>query len=160
MEAPIETYIKDFVKARTGERVYIDLSTPSVVLIRVVSALGSSALSAFWLNILQHPNNYPVQHYPYRRLYHKNGTYKVVLTVDDVTLTVSMTLGSLKMKGEFVLYWFQTQFLRVLYSYEKHYTTSQVLDGKYSKLNQTWQRMPPLRRIEIGNLIYSSCKYL
>lgn len=150
MEASIETYIKDFVRARTGEKIYIDLSTPSEVLIRDVTAKGSSALAAFWLNILQHHNNYPVQHYPYRRLYQKNGTYKVVLTVDDVTLTVSMTLGSLKMKGEFVLYWFQTQFLRVLYSFEKPYSTPQNLDEKYSKLTQTWQKMPPLKRIEIG----------
>jgi hypothetical protein len=41
MEAPIETFVKDFVWARTGETVYIDLSTPSVVLIRDITTHGS-----------------------------------------------------------------------------------------------------------------------
>jgi hypothetical protein len=45
MEAPIETFVKDFVWARTGETVYIDLSTPSVVLIRDITTHGSTALA-------------------------------------------------------------------------------------------------------------------
>lgn len=142
MEAPIETFIKDFVWARTGETVYIDLSTPSVVLIRDVTVHGSTALAALWLNILQHPNNYPVLRYPYRKLYNKNGTYRVVLTVDDVTLTVSMTLGSLKMKGEFILHWFQSQFLKVLDAYEKSVSTPQpLMNDKYLEMRKTWKKI-------------------
>ena len=150
MEAPVETFIKDFVWARTGEKVYVDLSTPSVVLIRDVTAYGSTALAALWLNILQHPNNYPVQHYPYRKLYQKNGTYNVVLSVDDVTLTVSMTLGSLRMKGEFILHWFQTQFLKVLDSSEKSFSSPQLLDDKYSQLKKTWKNIK-IKKQQTGN---------
>ncbi|CAG2209035.1 unnamed protein product [Mytilus edulis] len=145
MEAPIETFIKDFVWARTGETVYTDLSTPSVVLLRDVKTCGSTALAALWLNILQHPNNYPVQRYPYRKLYQTNGTYKVVLTVDDVTLTVSMSLGSLKMKGEFILHWFQSNFLKVLDAYGRPWANPQPLDDKYSKLRKTWENLPSVK---------------
>lgn len=145
MEAPIETFIKDFVWARTGETVYTDLSTPSVVLLRDVKTSGSTALAALWLNILQHPNNYPVQRYPYRKLYQTNGTYKVVLTVDDVTLTVSMSLGSLKMKGEFILHWFQSHFLKVLDAYGRPWAHPQPLDDKYSKLRKTWENLPSVK---------------
>lgn len=154
MEAPIETFVKDFVWARTGETVYIDLSTPSVVLIRDVTTHGSTALAALWLNILQHPNNYPVQRFPYIKLYQKNGMYKVMLAVDDVTLTVSMELGSLKMKGEFILHWFQTQFLKVLDSFEKTWSSPQPLADRYSQMKKSWKVSK--KEIDVAHQVESS----
>jgi hypothetical protein len=73
-----------------------------------------------------------------------------MLAVDDVTLTVSMELGFLKMKGEFILHWFQTQFMKVLDSFEKTWSSPQPLADRYSQMKKSWK----VSKKEIGKHRY------
>ena len=86
----IEKEIQEFVFRRTGEQVKLDLGTEGQVSIEHVGHRGSIMLGTFWLKVLQHPNNYPVQQYPYRRLYKAAGKYQMSLRVDTVRVDVCL----------------------------------------------------------------------
>lgn len=86
----IEKDIQEFVSSRIGEKVKLDLGSEGKVSIKPICPHGSTVLGIFWLWVLQHPNNYPPQHYPYRRLYRAASRYKVMLKVDTITITVCL----------------------------------------------------------------------
>lgn len=56
----LEEDINSFIHARTGEKIYLDLSLVGNVILKPLCTRGSNALGAFWVKLLQHPNNYPV----------------------------------------------------------------------------------------------------
>ena len=55
-----EESINRFSIAKTGERIYVDLSLENVVTVKPVSLRGSIPLAGLWVHVLQHANNYPV----------------------------------------------------------------------------------------------------
>lgn len=137
-KAAIETKLEDFVRSRTAEVVQLDLSQPSIAVIKRRGKHGSILLGTFWMRVLQHPNNYPVQRYPYKKLYDKNGHYKVVLRVDDVTISVYMSNGTLTIQGSFVLDWFLKRFSRVMDVYDMPPLEPQPISDGYSEHEKNW----------------------
>ena len=91
----IESMIQRFVFDRTGEKVKLVLGTEDQVAIEPISHHGSTMLGIFWLKVLQHPNNYPVEHYPYCKQYKAAGKHQMVLHVDTVKINVSLVSFSL-----------------------------------------------------------------
>ena len=86
----IESMIQGFVFDRTGEKVKLVLGTEDQVAIEPISHHGSTMLGVFWLKVLQHPNNYPVEHYPYCKQYKAAGKHQVVLHVDTIKINVCL----------------------------------------------------------------------
>ncbi|KAJ8308585.1 hypothetical protein KUTeg_013459 [Tegillarca granosa] len=75
-ETAIEKTIKHFVLRRTGDDVYLDLSTPNCICVKHKTERGSVVLATMWCNVLQHIR------YPYKKYYDANGFYRLVLVVD------------------------------------------------------------------------------
>lgn len=140
-KAAAEKGLEDFVKSKTAESVCLDLSTPSIVVIKRKGKHGSILLGTFWMNVLQHPNNYPVQRYPYKKLYDKNGHYKVILRVDDVTMTVYMSTGTLTIQGSFVLDWFLKRFSKVMEYYDMPPLEPQPVSDGYLEHEKNWNEL-------------------
>ena len=86
----MEKEIQAFVFGRTWEKVKLVLGTEDQVAIEPISHHGSTMLGIFWLKVLQHPNNYPVQHYPYSKLYKAAGKHQVTLHVDTVKISICL----------------------------------------------------------------------
>ncbi|XP_071080430.1 uncharacterized protein [Haliotis cracherodii] len=118
-EPAIERDIRNFVATKTGERVYLYLAETSTVSIRHVRKSGSTVLAIFWIKVLQHQNNYPMQHFPYRKLYGsgRSGEDRVVLSVDGVKLAVFMSSGMLQITGTYALEWFVDRFRGLMAAY-------------------------------------------
>ncbi|XP_062574009.1 uncharacterized protein LOC134235860 [Saccostrea cucullata] len=140
-KAAMETRLQDFVKSKTAESVYLDLSSPSIIVVKRRGKQGSILLGTFWMNVLQHPNNYPVQRYPYKKLYDKNGHYKVMLRVDDVSITVYMTTGTLTIQGSFVLDWFLKRFSKVMDAYDMPHLEPQPVSDGYLEHEKKWTEL-------------------
>lgn len=140
-KAALETRLEDFVKSKTAESVYLDLSAPSTIVIKRRGKHGSVLLGTFWMNVLQHPNNYPVQRYPYKKLYDKNRNYKVMLRVDDVSMTVYMSTGTLTIQGSFVLDWFQKRFAKVMDAYDMPPLEPQPVSDGYLEHEKRWNEL-------------------
>ena len=149
-KAEIEVRLENFVKSKTAEEIYLDISRPRTVTIRHKAYGGSIALAIFWVNVLQSPNNYPVQQYPYRTLYDKNSHYKVVLRVDDVTITVNMVNGTLMIQGDFVLDWFLTRFSQVMTAFESEPRDPQPVSDGYIKHQLNWEMLKMKDREILG----------
>ncbi|KAK7504733.1 hypothetical protein BaRGS_00003761, partial [Batillaria attramentaria] len=115
----IEKEIQEFVFTRTGEKVRVDLGTEGQAAIVPVSHHGSTVLGIFWLRVLQHPNNYPPQHYPYRQLYRAAGKHLVSLRVDTVNIMVCLVTGTLTICGTVALDWFVMRFSGIMTAYTK-----------------------------------------
>lgn len=113
----IEHEIQDFVFKRIGERVRLDLGTEGQVAIAPVSPHGSTILGIFWVQVVQHPNNYPPRHYPYRHLYQAAGKHVVALGVDTVCITVCLATGKLTISGTLALDWFVMRFSGIMQAY-------------------------------------------
>ena len=115
-KAAFETKLVNFVKSRTAEVVQLDLSKPSIAVIKQTER-GSKCLGTFWMEVLQHPNNYPKERYPYRRIEDKWG-YKDLLRVADVTISVYST-GTLTIQGKSLLDWILRKFSRAMDEYDR-----------------------------------------
>lgn len=152
-KAAAEKGLEDFVKSKTAESVCLDLSTPSIVVIKRKGKHGSILLGTFWMNVLQHPNNYPVQRYPYKKLYDKNGHYKVMLRVDDVTMTVYMSTGTLTIQGSFVLDWFLKRFSKVMEYYDMPPLEPQPVSDGYLAHEKNWNELMKKDKEKLGEYI-------
>ena len=86
-EARLEKYIKDYVYDKTGESVYLHLE--DAITISHITKRGSITLAILWANILQHPNNFPPEEYPYSKFYDTpTGGDRLVLKAEGVIFTV------------------------------------------------------------------------
>ncbi|KAL8589686.1 hypothetical protein ACOMHN_027194 [Nucella lapillus] len=115
----IERTIQEFVFDRTNEKVRLNLGTEGQVAIETVSPHGSTMLGVFWIRVLQHPNNYPVYRYPYKKLYKASGKHLVSLRVDTVTITVCLATGRVVISGTLALDWFAQRLGDVMRVYIK-----------------------------------------
>ena len=116
-ETAIENYIRAYVYSKTGEDVTLELK--DFIAIRHVTKGGSTALAILWANVLQHINNYPNTKYSYKRSSDKStGCERLTLSVDDITFTVLMKTGTLRIDGTFVYDWFCKKFKSLLDSYD------------------------------------------
>lgn len=138
-DTAIEKHIKTFVSNKIGESVYLDLSRPKHVIIKHKVKRGSISLASLWVRVLQHHNNYPVQRYPYRTLYEANGVRKIALNIDDVTMTVFLSTGTLMIQGNFVLEWFTKRFEDILNNYDAPEGPSQPVLAMYSQYESQWK---------------------
>ncbi|XP_033735720.1 uncharacterized protein LOC117324153 isoform X3 [Pecten maximus] len=137
-DTAIEKHIKTFVSNKIGESVYLDLSKSKFVIIKHKVKRGSISLASLWIRVLQHHNNYPVQHYPYRTLYEANGNRKIKLKIDDVTMTVFLTTGTLTIQGNFVLEWFTQRFEDILRNYDAPDGPSQPVLAMFTQYENQW----------------------
>ncbi|KAK3093423.1 hypothetical protein FSP39_015550 [Pinctada imbricata] len=151
-KAEIEVRLENFVKSKTAEEIYLDLSEPSKVIIRHKSKRGSITLATFWINVLQSRNNYPVQLYPYRTLYDKNGHYKVVLRVDDVSITVFLSNGTLMIQGDFVLDWFIRRFSQIMTAFDSPPQDPQPVSDGYDEHKKNWTAFIDKEQARKGSL--------
>ena len=78
-ETVIEKNIKQFVASKINEDVALDVSRYNTVSVKHGSKRGSIALAMFWLRVFRHQNNYPMPKYPYKEVYDKQGSNKVLL---------------------------------------------------------------------------------
>ncbi|XP_060069061.1 uncharacterized protein LOC132549158 [Ylistrum balloti] len=140
-DTAIEKHIKVFVSNKIGEQVYLDLSRSKSVIIKHKVKRGSISLASLWIRVLQHHNNYPVQHYPYRTLYEANGNRKINLNIDDVTITVFLSTGQLVIHGNFVLEWFTKRFEDILRNYDAPDGPSQPLLAMFTQYESQWENI-------------------
>ena len=134
-ETAIEKRLRTFVSTKTGEGVYLDVSKEGTVCIKHASKRGSTVLAIFWINVLQHRNNYPVKHFPYRKLYKSatKGDDRIILHVDGVTLSVFMATGLLTICGLSAIEWFVDRFPEIMDGYEAPIQTPRGLKSVYTK---------------------------
>ncbi|CAH1792591.1 unnamed protein product [Owenia fusiformis] len=113
MEAVLEEYIRKFLYDKRGEQVFVDLK--HAISVKHVQKHGSTTLASTWVNILQHPDNYPTSLYAYKSLKDRtSGVEKVMLKTDDITFTVFMKTGTLTLQGNFAHEWFVQHFKGIL----------------------------------------------
>ncbi|CAL1542415.1 unnamed protein product [Lymnaea stagnalis] len=112
-----EENINTFIKAKTGEQIYLDLTTENVIQLKPVCKRGSVPLGAFWVHVFQHSNNYPVYSYPYKRLYHAGRPFELQLRIDGISININLSSGYLIFKGSHVIDWFVSRFLGILEGY-------------------------------------------
>ncbi|OWF42190.1 uncharacterized protein LOC110461445 [Mizuhopecten yessoensis] len=140
-DTAIEKHIKSFVSNKIGESVYLDLSKSKFVIIKHKIKTGSISLASLWVRVLQHRNNYPVQRYPYRTLYEANGNQKISLKIDDVTMTVFLSTGTLMIQGNFVLEWFTKRFEDILRNYDAPDGPSQPVLAMFTQYQNQWESL-------------------
>ncbi|GFO14318.1 hypothetical protein PoB_004082300 [Plakobranchus ocellatus] len=114
-----EKDLSNTIYAKTGEHICINLPSENVVEVRAISRKGSMPLGIFWVHVFQHPNNYPVYSYPYKKLYHGKKDYELQLRVDGVNVTINLASGQLFIKGFHVVDWFVQRIPVLLQAYEK-----------------------------------------
>ncbi|XP_076464217.1 uncharacterized protein LOC143296266 [Babylonia areolata] len=115
----IERQIQEFIFDRSGEKVRLNLGKEGQVAIETVSPHGSTVLGILWVKVLQHPNNYPVYRFPYRKLYKASGKHLLTLRVDTVTVTVCLATGQVTVSGCLAVDWFVLHFPEVLRVYQE-----------------------------------------
>lgn len=119
----LEKYIKDYVFDKTAEVVYLMLD--DAITIRHVTKKGSITLASFWVNVLQHPMNYPPKLNRYSKQYDRvTGGDRLQVKADDISLTVHMATGALVLEGKYVYDWFTTKFGRLLDHYDMDFAKS------------------------------------
>ncbi|XP_041354358.1 uncharacterized protein LOC121372152 [Gigantopelta aegis] len=134
-EAAIEKHVRTFVSAKTGEMVYLDISKERTVCIKHVSKRGSTALAILWINVLQHPNNYPLKRFPYRKMYKRasKGDDRVILQVDGMKVSVFMASGTLTICGQFAIEWFVDRFPGIMDAYGSPIENPRALKSLYTE---------------------------
>ncbi|XP_067680544.1 uncharacterized protein [Haliotis asinina] len=142
-EPAIERDIRNFVATKIGERVYLYLAEASKVSIRHVRKSGSTLLAIFWIRVLQHENNYPMQQFPYRKLYGsgRSGEDRVILSVDGVKVAVFMSSGTLQITGTYALEWFVDRFRGLMDAYASPIDHPQPLRSTFTDSEESrWKR--------------------
>ncbi|XP_053393623.1 uncharacterized protein LOC123524539 [Mercenaria mercenaria] len=147
-ETAIERSIKEFVYSKIQEQVYLDVSKSNTITVKHQSKHGSIALAMFWLRVLRHQNNYPMPKYPYKQLYDKNGSNKVILKVDSVTLTTFNSTGTLMIQGHFVLEWFVNVFPTIILAYDAPIKDPQRISTAYSQYTESWKQLTEDDRVK------------
>lgn len=140
-ETAIEKTIKHFVLRRTGDDVYLDLSTPNCICVKHKTQRGSVVLATMWCNVLQHNNNFPVSRYPYKKYYDANGFYRLVLVVDGIKITVFMVNGTLMVEGSYVLQWFTQKFESILIAFSLPKKQPMPLSDYFCKNREEWNEI-------------------
>ncbi|ESO86173.1 hypothetical protein LOTGIDRAFT_167406 [Lottia gigantea] len=117
-EIGIEKKIQNFVETKTGEIVNTDFSDNNTIKIVPKAKHGSVALGILWMKVLQYPKNFPVSKYQYKRFGGANSTYNIKLKLPEVAIEVNLKIGSVQIKGSFVIEWFTRYFQEILDIYD------------------------------------------
>lgn len=105
---------EEFVRKRTSKTVSVSISN-STVKIKPTEDLKS--LGKFWVEVLQHPSNYPKEKNTYEELSKRN---QIELKVEDIHVSIFSTTGCLMIQGTDADKWFLKTFSSVMerYNYE------------------------------------------
>ncbi|WAR18213.1 hypothetical protein MAR_000051 [Mya arenaria] len=150
-ETAIEKSVREFVFAKIQEQVWLDVAKSNTICVQSRARQGSTALAMFWLRVLRHKNNYPMPKYPYKEVYDKQGTNKVILKVDSIKITTLMRCGTLIMQGSWVLEWFLNTFPTIIEAYDAPERVRSEPSTVYKQYTESWktlQESDALRKAE------------
>ncbi|KAL3874356.1 hypothetical protein ACJMK2_037384 [Sinanodonta woodiana] len=140
-ETAIEKSIKHFVYSKIQEQVYLEVGQNLTISIKHRSKHGSTALAMFWMRVLRHQNNYPMPKYSYKELYDQKGNDKIILKVDDITITVFNKTGTLLIQGTMALEWFLNRFLYIMDAYDAPIHNPQPQTTIYRQYTENWKKL-------------------
>ncbi|KAK3583324.1 hypothetical protein CHS0354_038934 [Potamilus streckersoni] len=140
-ETTLEKSIKNFVYSKIQEQVYLEVGKNLTIYIKHRSKHGSIALAMFWLRVMRHQNNYPMPKYSYKELYDQKGNDKIILKVDDITITVFNKTGTLTIQGTMALEWFLNRFLYIMEAYDAPICIPQPQTTIYRQYTENWKKL-------------------
>ena len=115
----IKKIIQGFVSMKIAEDVSVDLSDERIE-VEHTHTNGSTVLAILWVKVFQHPENFPVSAYSYRRHKNTDGSESLVVHIDDAQISVNLLTGKLTIDGHYALDWFKTRFLNVVWAFESN----------------------------------------
>lgn len=104
---------QEFVKKHVKKTVSVSIAESTV---KISPENCSKSLGRFWVEVLQHSQNYPEKDYDYEML---EDSKRIRLKVKGIKVTINLTTGDLMIQGTDSAKWFLDTFAGVMDRYDE-----------------------------------------